>query len=191
MYDIPNCQFNGQQVEMKITSVLGHMMEYEFREPFKKWNSCKPEELFEAPMDKTVKKDMLNVERTLHDESRKCGILFLWLDCDLEGENIAFEVINICKSANPRLNVYRARFSALIPRDVFAAMSGPQRPNHNMSEAGNDDNSYIAVAPTILFSLCLWFLQSMLDKRSIFVSGPPLPDSRHKSCSLNSTSLRT
>lgn len=121
---------------MKMTSVLGHMMEMEFRGEYKKWNGCNPEDLFTAPIDKTVKKDMENVARTLSEEARKCDTLLLWLDCDLEGENIAFEVVKVCTEANPRLAVYRARFSALIPRDVLATLRAPQRPNKHMSEAG-------------------------------------------------------
>lgn len=121
---------------MKMTSVLGHMMELEFQEEYRKWSSCNPEDLFTAPVNKSVKKDMENVARTLAEEARKCSVLLLWLDCDLEGENIAFEVIKICTEANPRLNIYRAQFSALIPRDVFATLRAPQRPNPHMSDAG-------------------------------------------------------
>lgn len=40
-------------------------------------------------------------------------MLVLWLDCDREGENIATEVRQVCTEANNRLNVRRARFSAL------------------------------------------------------------------------------
>jgi DNA topoisomerase-3 len=121
---------------MKMTSVLGHLMELEFKEPYNKWHSCRPEDLFTAPMEKTVRKDMDNLARTLAEEARKCNVLLLWLDCDLEGENIAYEVVKVCKEANPRLDVYRARFSALIPRDVMATLRNPSRPNFNMSEAG-------------------------------------------------------
>lgn len=42
----------------------------------------------------------------------------LWLDCDREGENIAFEVIDICTAVNQHLTIKRARFSALIERSL-------------------------------------------------------------------------
>lgn len=51
----------------------------------------------------------------------------LWLDCDREGENIAFEVIDICTAVNQRLTIKRARFSALIERSL--AIFIPQSPS--------------------------------------------------------------
>ena len=56
---------------------------------------------------------MKSIERTLVRESRNCQILVLWLDCDREGENIAFEVVQICKQSNPKLQILRAHFSSL------------------------------------------------------------------------------
>lgn len=50
---------------MSITSVLGHLMELEFDENYQKWQSCRPEELFTAPIKKEVNKEMMNLKRTL------------------------------------------------------------------------------------------------------------------------------
>ena len=58
----------------------------------------------------------MDIKRTLDEEARTCQWLVLWLDCDREGENIAFEVVEVCTEANRHLNVWRARFSALIER---------------------------------------------------------------------------
>lgn len=57
------------------------------------------------------------------------------MDCDLEGENIAYEVIDISGTYNKRLDIFRAKFSALIPRDIFRTLDHPERPNKNMSDA--------------------------------------------------------
>ena len=97
---------------------------------------CDPEALFTAPIIRIVKEGGNKlIEETLIAEARKNQILFLWLDCDLEGEAIGYEVMDVCCGANPRLDVYRARFSALIPRDIFRAMQYPERPNANMNDA--------------------------------------------------------
>lgn len=135
IYILRDCPFKGSKCTMKITSVTGHMMEIDFEERYKSWTGCNAIDLFEAPIRKQVKKESENIEKTLRDESNSCNVLLLWLDCDLEGENISFEVIDVCKKANPRLEVYRARFSALIHRDIMRTLNNPDRPNQQQSDA--------------------------------------------------------
>uniref|UniRef100_A0A0D9Z2H5 DNA topoisomerase n=1 Tax=Oryza glumipatula TaxID=40148 RepID=A0A0D9Z2H5_9ORYZ len=79
--------------------------------------------------------DKQDIKRTLEEEARKCQWLVLWLDCDREGENIAYEVIDICAGANSRLNIWRARFSALIDREIHEAVQHLDRPNKLFADA--------------------------------------------------------
>ena len=118
-----------------MTSVSGHMMELEFGIEVKSWTSINPVELFDKPVFKSVKEESKNLERTLVEEAKKASILLLWLDCDLEGENIAYEVITVCKAANRNIDVYRAKFSALIPRDIIRTLNHPERPNPDLNDA--------------------------------------------------------
>ena len=37
-----------------------------------------------------------HLQKTLERESRGCQHLILWTDCDREGENIAFEIVEVC-----------------------------------------------------------------------------------------------
>uniref|UniRef100_A0A803L4R8 DNA topoisomerase n=1 Tax=Chenopodium quinoa TaxID=63459 RepID=A0A803L4R8_CHEQI len=137
----------GQPIHMLFTSVTGHLMELEFDQRYRKWHSCDPSDLYQAPVHKTVPQDKLDIKRTLQQEARGCQWLILWLDCDREGENIAFEVIEVCAEANPNLNTWRARFSALIDRDIHEAVQNLVRPNQSFAEAVD--------ARQVLFSLLL------------------------------------
>lgn len=73
-------------------------------------------DLFDAKIVKYVADDKLPLKNTLQREARQAHQLILWLDCDREGENIAYEVVQVCREVNPRLHIRRAHFSALIPR---------------------------------------------------------------------------
>ncbi|CEG40110.1 dna topoisomerase [Plasmopara halstedii] len=130
-------QIQGQQVQMVVTSVIGHIMELEFQDSFRSWNSCDPVELFTAPVNKRIRSDetQKKIEKTLLKETKQCKWLVLWLDCDREGENIAYEVKSICERANKKLQVFRARFSALIPRDITHAVQNLSVPDEKLSLA--------------------------------------------------------
>ncbi|XP_058186237.1 DNA topoisomerase 3-alpha isoform X1 [Rhododendron vialii] len=125
----------GQQCQMLFTSVTGHLMELDFDDRYRKWHSCDPIQLYRAPVVKYVPEDKLDIKRTLEEESRNCQWLVLWLDCDREGENIAFEVVEVCTQANRHLNVWRARFSALIDRDIRESVEALVRPNQLFADA--------------------------------------------------------
>jgi hypothetical protein len=42
------------------------------------YNSCQPSDLFTAPLEKYVKKEGQNIEKTLAQEARRCNVLLLW-----------------------------------------------------------------------------------------------------------------
>lgn len=88
IFDIPNCEFMGTRARMALTSVLGHMTNLAFGEEHAWKNGCAPEALFDAPVHSIIKEEHQALKRTLIDEAKKHDILFLWLDCDLEGEAI-------------------------------------------------------------------------------------------------------
>ncbi|KAI3451633.1 hypothetical protein Pfo_008298 [Paulownia fortunei] len=125
----------NQQFHMSFTSVTGHLMELEFEDRYRKWHSCDPVDLYHAPVKKFVPQDKSDIEKTLEEEARKCQWLILWLDCDREGENIAFEVVEVCTRANRNLNIWRARFSALIDREIHYSVQHLVRPNQLFADA--------------------------------------------------------
>ncbi|BFG15548.1 hypothetical protein CerSpe_018250 [Prunus speciosa] len=71
-----------------------------------------------------------HIRRHLSQEARGYGNLVLWLDCDREGENICFEVMDCTGHSNEtRIRIYRARFSSVTEKDVLKAMDNLVEPN--------------------------------------------------------------
>lgn len=63
----------------------------------------------------------------LQAAASECDWLFLWLDCDREGENICFEVLDVCREAGHFMDesrVLRAKFSALSDAEVTSCDNG-------------------------------------------------------------------
>lgn len=70
---------------------------------------------------------MKDVAENLRIQARRCQRLVIWTDCDREGEYIGVEIERICLEANARIDVYRARYSVVSPREIQRAMNGPDR----------------------------------------------------------------
>jgi DNA topoisomerase-3 len=109
---------------MVMTAVMGHLLEVDFPPAYRKWNAVAVVELFGLAVSKTVKPDMREVADNISQEARAANVLVIWTDCDLEGENIGAEIATIAQRANPRIQVRRARFSVVQPREVQTAWNG-------------------------------------------------------------------
>jgi DNA topoisomerase-3 len=51
------------------------------------------------------------VASNIESQAKHASILFIWTDCDREGEHIGTEIRDIALKANRNLQVFRARFS--------------------------------------------------------------------------------
>ena len=93
-------------------------MQSDFHENYRKWHSCDPRDLFDAPIVTEVAPDKRAIAQNLSNEAKKAEQLVIWTDCDREGENIGAEIASVCRKANRNLTVRRARFSAIIAQYV-------------------------------------------------------------------------
>lgn len=125
----------GQNVSVTMTSVSGHLLALEFKSQFQKWHSCNPVLLFDAEVEKYCPDNMIQIKRTLEKEARQCQALIIWTDCDREGENIGFEIIDVCKAVKASLQVFRAKFSEITPNSIRRACETLTEPDVNVSDA--------------------------------------------------------
>ncbi|KAJ3081708.1 DNA topoisomerase, partial [Physocladia obscura] len=115
--------FQGTNCQVVMTSVSGHLFECEFPPEYSRWEAYDPGICFDIPVFKRVKKDSDSeaIKRNLQDQSRGANFLIIWTDCDLEGENIGSEIVDVCRQTNPRLTVKRAKFSVIQEREIRQA----------------------------------------------------------------------
>ncbi|XP_038711610.1 DNA topoisomerase 3-beta isoform X2 [Tripterygium wilfordii] len=105
----------------------------DFPATYQDWKVTDPQDLFQAPILKTESNPKAHISRHLSQEARGCEHLVLWLDCDREGENICFEVIECTafRMRDNRRKVYRARFSSVTEKDILKALENLVEPNKN------------------------------------------------------------
>ncbi|KAI4988763.1 hypothetical protein ZWY2020_036080 [Hordeum vulgare] len=100
--------FQGSQAFFRVTSVIGHVFSVDFPPAYQNWEATDPMDLFNAPVLRSESNPKAHIHRHLAQEARGCTYLVLWLDCDREGENICFEVIN-CTGIpeNEQINTFK------------------------------------------------------------------------------------
>ena len=133
-----NGVFHGTTVKFKMTSVCGHVMALDFHHKYNDWDAVAPVELFQATTLKKEANPKLNMVKFLQHEGKGVDIVVLWLDCDKEGENICFEVLDCVEPVMNRARsnqqtVFRAKFSAITESDIKLAMNNLIEPDENQA----------------------------------------------------------
>ena len=116
-----------QKCKLMVTSVVGHI----FGLNFENGRVRDLVDLFDAKVQKVIEETTkkLRIVEHLQELGDEADFLFLWLDCDREGENIGFEVVSLTQNNIHYDNVYRARFSALTKTELVSAYENPVRPD--------------------------------------------------------------
>ncbi|KAK7545305.1 DNA topoisomerase 3-beta [Phyllosticta citricarpa] len=109
-----------------MTSVVGHLKGLEFQQPnHKTWTGCEPVALFDAQVAQEVYKDKKWIAKNIEDQAKYCKALYIWTDCDREGEHIGTEIRVEALKGNTRIEIKRARFSNIERAHVLAAARRP------------------------------------------------------------------
>lgn len=120
-----------------MTSVAGHLNSQDFDSAYKSWSSCDPGQLFEARIVTYVDNDKKAIAKNIETQAVGARALFIWTDCDREGEHIGTEIRSVAVAKNPRLrdNVVRARFSNIERLHVIQAAKNPITIDENQANA--------------------------------------------------------
>lgn len=96
-------QFDNREANVIVTSVTGHICGIDFVEGFNNWQRTDPLVLLQdAAIETKHDPKKSGIKQNLEEQSRAATDIVLWLDCDREGEAIAYEVLEICQVVNPR-----------------------------------------------------------------------------------------
>ncbi|KAJ2291000.1 DNA topoisomerase, partial [Coemansia sp. RSA 2706] len=96
-------RISGNFERVTMTSVSGHVAEVDFPLNARRWHSCDPAHLFTSPVVREVNEQAKAVARNLELESRTATHLYIWTDCDREGESIGNDIAEICRKVNARI----------------------------------------------------------------------------------------
>lgn len=113
--------------------VRGHLMDFDFPPEYNEWRRVDPSVLFKVEPVKVIREGMTKYVKALQALARSTDRVILALDADVEGEAIAFEVMDIMRRANPNLKFYRAWFSAVTREDVLNALRNLRAPNPQLA----------------------------------------------------------
>ena len=85
--------------------------------------------LFEANIETFVEEGKKAISKNIEVQARYSQILYIWTDCDREGENIGTEIREVASSSNQRLKeagkTVRARFSNIERAHIINAARNP------------------------------------------------------------------
>ncbi|GAB7351247.1 hypothetical protein MBLNU459_g1673t1 [Dothideomycetes sp. NU459] len=127
------------QCEVVMTSVAGHLQSTDFPDTYKSWSSCSPDALFDAEIVTYVEKDKKAIAKNIETQARRASALFIWTDCDREGEYIGTEIRATAFKGNAQLKqpgkVVRAKFSNIERQHIIQAARAPIPLDENQAQA--------------------------------------------------------
>ena len=125
--------------DVTMTSVAGHLLSHDFDSQYKSWRSCEPSALFEARIETFVEDNKKSISENIERQARYNQILYIWTDCDREGENIGTEIRDVAIKSNQRLRdpgkTVRARFSNIERAHIINAARNPITLNEAQANA--------------------------------------------------------
>ncbi|MDH5816527.1 MAG: DNA topoisomerase [Candidatus Nezhaarchaeota archaeon] len=131
---VPCYRFDKDGKRWIVIGLRGHLMDFDFDERFNDWDYVDPKELFKVQPIRVIRDESAKYVEVLRDLGRRVEEVVLALDADVEGEGIAFEVIDVIRAVNPYAEFKRAWFSSLDNEELLQAFNNLRSPNKNLAE---------------------------------------------------------
>ncbi|KAL8329336.1 hypothetical protein RB597_004866 [Gaeumannomyces tritici] len=153
--------------EVTMTCVLGHLTGMEFGPEFKDWRYPPPESLFTAPVSTKTAEDKKEIAQNIQRQAQYARALFIWTDCDREGEHIGSEIVEEARKTKPGIQVKRARFSNIERAHILHAAK---------NLANLDDRQVQAVQARIELDIRIGFAFTRFLTNNLRTLGGPLAE---------------
>ncbi|WBW74315.1 DNA topoisomerase III [Schizosaccharomyces osmophilus] len=121
--------------QVTMTSVSGHLTEASFPSEYNSWSSVPQDILFDARIITSVSKNANVLADNIKKEARNATYLYIWTDCDREGEHIGMEITNVARISNPQIRVIRADFNNLERKHIIQASKRPRELSKDAADA--------------------------------------------------------
>ncbi len=118
-----------------VIPLKGHIKDVKYPEVFKKWSESTLNDMIDAKLD-YVPTALDNIE-VIKRFAKKADKVIIATDYDTEGESIGFEAIDVVKSTNKTVKIYRSVFSSLTEKELNEAFSKLKKPDKNLSDSAN------------------------------------------------------
>jgi len=113
----------------------GHILDYEFPRNLRKWSLLTIKDVIWSPLI-TITKEPNYVE-ALKKIAPNVTKVIIATDYDREGELIGLEALEVIRSVNKDIEVYRMKFSALTPEDIVNAFRNLTAINKGLADAAD------------------------------------------------------
>ena len=122
-FQLPEGEANlGPGDQFLITSVLGHVLQFEFQSPYDKktnWQETNPKDIIDQdpiqiPIDDRIVKQ-------LQDVGEQIRYLAIGTDWDSHGESIGMQIVETITGVNSQVKIGRLRFTATFPKAIVQA----------------------------------------------------------------------
>jgi DNA topoisomerase-1 len=132
--EVPCYSFVKDGKKWVVMGLKGHLMDFDFDAKLNQWGSVDPKELFKASPVRVFREESLRYVDALRELARRVEEVVLALDADVEGEGIAFEVMDVVRAVNPYAEFKRAWFSSLDKGELLEAFRNLREPNKRLAD---------------------------------------------------------